>query len=204
MYNGKTQTKDFPDSSSDELEAGEIREFQPPKRAKYNTDMNSDITVHPPITTNRNNLIPSKRGRRLHLTASGTTNSIAPHGPGHRETEIDEDSLSDTDEEDAAEMHELMEAEKIAMYNLNMPLTSKLVAEPPCQETPRMKKIRMEIEAVRIVSDAGCTNGTKTEPNKNQDGADVATIDEINDQYNHFQQAAGSHDGHSDEGIGSE
>lgn len=150
------------------------------------------------IPINSGNHVSSRRSKRFHPTISHTS-IITPHGPRNTEaeTEIHEDSESTTDEDDPAEVQELLEISK-SMYNPHQRPVSKPEAEISEPETPSMKGFRMAIEAVKLAEDIN------TGPNGGQDGANAATKDEMSDHCDKFQSAVRIFEDNSDEGIGSE
>lgn len=176
---------------------GEIQGSQPSKRLKHNRDMtSSDYPTPSPIPINSGNHISSRRSKRFHPTVSHTS-VTTPHGLRNTETETHEDSESTTDEDDPAEVQELLEISK-SMYNPHQRLAPKPQGQISDLETPSMEGFRMAIEAVKLAED------TSTRPNGGQDGANAATRDEMNDHCDKFQLALRIFEDNSDEGIGSE
>lgn len=180
-----------PDSSTDELESGEIPGSQPSKRSKYNRDtISGDYPVISTANTNCSN-----------YPFTSHTTSITPDGPRDQETETDEDAGSTTDEDDPDETRELFEIAK-SIYNPHMPPRPKPEVKPN-QETPSMEDFRMRVEAVNLAEDTIHGIEFKMEPGEKNDGPNVG-VDEMNNHCDHFQSAVRIYDDHSDEGIGDE
>lgn len=156
----------------------------------------SDYPAPSPIPTNSGSHVPSRRSKRFHPTPSHTS-VTTPHGPRNTEAETHEDSESTTDEDDPAEMQELLEISK-SMYNPHQRLVFKPESQISDLETPSMEGFRVAIEAVKLAED------TSTGPNGGQDGENAATRDEMSDHCDKFQSAVRIFEDNSDEGIGSE
>lgn len=189
----------FPDPSSDEMEPGDIFESQPSKRPKHNRDMINNNHPVPDLTPIDSSNIPSMN---LHPTVlCNSSNKL--HEPREQETGAHEDSESTTDEDDPAEVQELFEMSK-SMYNPDLRQESKPAVQPQPPETLSMKEFMMEIEAVKLAEDTIYVDDTKTEPDGKQDGTNMATNNEMNDNCDQFQSAMRIYEDNSDEGIGCE